>query len=343
MSPDCWRAAWRNSAPQPKRRKPVSCGYDRGVRLLLVVNTVASAVTPRSRELVEQALREHHDLTVVVTTARQHACTLAGEAAASGVDALVVLGGDGTVNEAANGLVGSGTALGVLPGGSTNVFARTLGFPNRPVPAVRRLVEALDAGSVRRIGVGQAGSRSFLFHVGVGFDAAVVEQVEKRGDLKRRLGHALFAYGAVTTWFSHYDRSRPRFRIRLPDGEVIPDGYFAILEETDPYTFFGPRALRLAPGTGFDSGLSLVVLRDLSAATLVGTAVAALAGGGRLAGMGCVAVRPGLDAVHLEGYGPFPWQVDGDFMGEVESLDVTHRPACLDVVLPLPVARAAGG
>ena len=305
------------------------------MNLLLVVNAVASAVTPRNRQLVEEALREHHDVTEVVTTARQHACTLAAEAAAAGLDAVVVLGGDGTVNEAANGLVGSSTALGVLPGGSTNVFARTIGLPNRAVPAVHRLVAALDARSIRRIGVGQAGDRAFLFHLGIGFDAEVVHQVEQRGQLKRWLGHGLFAYGAVTTWLSHYDRSRPRFSVRLPDGEVISDGYFAIFEESDPYTFFGPRAFRLAPGTGFDTGLSLVLLQDLSASTLVGAAVAALAGGRRLPGMGCVTVRPGLDAASVQGFGPFPYQVDGDYLGEVDSLEVSHRPDCLDIVVPL--------
>lgn len=308
------------------------------MKLLLVVNPVASGVTPRNRELVEQALREHHDVAVAVTTARQHACTLAGDAAASGVDAVVVLGGDGTVNEAANGLVDTTTALGVLPGGSTNVYARTLGFPNRPVPAVHRLVDALAVQSVRRVGVGQAGSRLFVFHVGIGFDAAVVEQVEKRGGLKRWLGHGLFGYVAVTTWLSHYDRSRPRFRLHLPGGEVIPDGYFAIVEKTDPYTFFGPRAFQMAPGTGPGTGLSAVVLRDLSAATLVGAGLAALAGGRRLEGMASVAVHRGLEALRVEGLGPFPWQVDGDFMGEVDTLEITHRPDCLQVVMPVPPA-----
>jgi diacylglycerol kinase family enzyme len=313
------------------------------VNLLLVVNAVASGVTPRNRELVEEALRRDHDVTVVVTTARQHACTISGEAAAAGVDAVVVLGGDGTVNEVANGLVDSSTALAVLPGGSTNVYARTLGFPKRPVPAVQRLVDALAAGSVRRVGVGEAAGRSFVFHVGLGFDAAVVQQVERRGQLKRVLGHGLFAYGAVTTWLRHYDRSRPRFRVHLPGGEVIADGYFAIIEETDPYTFFGPRPFRVAPGTGLDSGLSAVVLRDLSASTLVGAGLAALTGGRRLDGMGCVAVHRSLESVRIEGLGPFPWQVDGDYMGEIEALEITHHPDCLDVVVPVPPAGDAGG
>lgn len=309
------------------------------MRLRLIVNAVASGVTPRNQAAIEQILREHHDVEVVVTTARQHACTVAEDAVVAGVEAVVVLGGDGTVNEAANGLVGSATALAVLPGGSTNVFARTIGFPRQPVPAARTLVAALAARSIRRIGVGQAGTRCFLFHAGVGYDAAVVQRVEQRGEWKRWLGHGLFAYNAMTTWLSHYDRSRPRFRILLPGGEVIADGYFAIVEESDPYTYFGPRPFRLAPGTGQGTGLSAVVLRDLSAATLVGAGLAALAGGRRLAGMGLVEVRTGLDSLRVEGYGPFPWQVDGDYLGETDSLEVRHRPDCLDIVVPPRAAR----
>lgn len=308
------------------------------MRLLLVVNVAASGVTPRGRELVEQELRRHHDVKVVVTTARWHACSLAAEAASDGMDAVVLFGGDGAVNEAANGLVGTSTALAVLPGGSTNVFARTIGLPNRPVPAVRRIVAALDASSVRRVGMGQAGDRYFLFHLGVGFDAAVVEQVERRGNLKRSLGHGLFAVAAVTTWLRGYDRKRPHFTVRLEGGEVIDDGYFAICSKTDPYTFFGPRPFRVNPGTGFDTPLALVVLRDLSASTLVSAAAAALAGGRRLAGLGCVEQRSPVGSLSFTGTGPFPYQVDGDYLGETESLEVTLRPDCLDVVLPLPAA-----
>lgn len=303
------------------------------MKVVLVVNAVASSVTPRNREEVERALGERHEVTTVVTSAREHACTLAGEAAARGDDVVVALGGDGTVNEVANGLAGSATALAALPGGSTNVFARTIGLPNRPVPAVHRLLDALDQGSVRRAGMGQADGRGFLFHLGIGYDAAVVHQVEQRGDLKRRLGHALFAFGAVTTWLSHYDRSRARFSVRL-DGESFDDGYFAVVENTDPYTFLGPRPFRLAPGTGLDDGLSLVVLRDLSLSTLVGAAVAALAGGSRLPGMARVEVRRDVGPFSVQGFGPFPYQVDGDYLGETESLEISYRPDCLRLVVP---------
>jgi diacylglycerol kinase family enzyme len=313
------------------------------VRLLLVVNVAASGVSARTCGLVEQELSAHHDVTVVKTTARWHACSLAKEGSDDGVDAVVVFGGDGAVNEAANGLVGTSTALAALPGGSTNVFARTVGLANRPEKAVHQVVAALEARSVRRVGMGRAGDRWFLFHLGIGYDAAVVAQVEQRGGLKRWLGHGLFAVAAVNTWVRGYDRSRPRFSVRLPDGSTIDDGYFAICSKTDPYTFLGPQPFRVNPGVGFDTPLGLVVLRDLSASTLLGAAAAALRGGTDLGGRACVEQRSGLEQLTVTGNGPFPYQVDGDFLGETESLEITHRASCLDVVVPVPEEPTGDG
>src|SRR6202165_4575750 len=145
------------------------------MRLLLLVNASASAVTPRGRVVIQKALAADHEVTVSETSRRGHAARLAQGAAADGLDAVVVLGGDGTLNEAANGLAGSKTALGVLPGGSTNVFARTIGMTNDPIEATGEMLTALSRHSMRRIGLGNVNGRYFLFHVGLGFDAAVVE------------------------------------------------------------------------------------------------------------------------------------------------------------------------
>ena len=127
-----------------------------------------------------------------------------------------MLGGDGTQNEAANGLAGTQTALASLPGGSTNVFARTIGLPNDPIEATGVLLDALAKKSIRRIGLGSVNDRYFLFHTGVGFDAAVVRQVERRDTYKRWFGHPLFIYATVVTWLRHYDRRHPHFRCGSP-------------------------------------------------------------------------------------------------------------------------------
>ena len=179
------------------------------MKLLLLVNSSASSVTARARVVIQKALAADHEVTMAETNRRGHATRLAQGAAAEGIDVVVVLGGDGTVNEAANGLAGSHTALAALPGGSTNVFARTIGLPNDPIEATGHLLEALEAGSIRRIGLGVLNGRYFLFHVGFGYDAAVVEQVERRVSIKRWAGHPLFIYAAIATWTKHFDHRHP--------------------------------------------------------------------------------------------------------------------------------------
>ena len=124
--------------------------------------------------VIRKALSADHEVTLAETTRRGHATRLAMGAAAAGTDVVVVLGGDGTLNEAANGLAGTDTALAPLPGGSTNVFARQLGLPDDPIGATGLLLEALDQDRCRSIGLGVVNGRYFLFHVGIGFDAAVV-------------------------------------------------------------------------------------------------------------------------------------------------------------------------
>ena len=183
------------------------------MKVLLIVNSSASSVTPRGRVVIQKALSADHDVTLAETSRRNHAARLAQGAAREGVDVVAVLGGDGTMNEAANGLAGTDTALAPLPGGSTNVFARTIGLPNDPIEATGALLAGLAAGRIERVGLGSVNGRYFLFHAGLGFDAAVVEQVERRAQLKRWAGHPLFVFSAFTTWFRHYDKSHPRFLV----------------------------------------------------------------------------------------------------------------------------------
>lgn len=304
------------------------------MKLLLVVNTTASAVTPRTRVVIQKALAADHDVAVAETTRRGNATRLAQSAAAEGVDVVVVLGGDGTLNEAANGLAGTRCALGVLPGGSTNVFARTIGMPNDPVEATGDLLAGLAAGRFRRVGLGSVNGRYFLFHVGLGFDAAVVRRVERAGALKRYAGHALFVWAAFATWFRHYDRSRPRFAVHLPDGTVVDDGYFGLVCNTNPYTYLGARPLNVAPDAGFDRGLVAVTFRTLALPTMLALAGSALGSGAYLRRHPLVDYRTDLAALRVSGHGPFPYQVDGDYLGEATELAFRHEPDALTLVLP---------
>ena len=304
------------------------------MRVLLIVNSSASSVTARGKVVIQKALAADHDVTVAETSRRGHATRLALGAATSGTEVVVVLGGDGTLNEAANGLAGSTTALAALPGGSTNVFARTIGLPNDPIEATGELLAALARHSIQRVGLGSVNGRYFLFHVGMGFDAAVVAQVERRASLKRYAGHPLFVYAAFSTWLRHYDRSRPRFAVRHADGTVVDDAYLAICLNTNPYTYLGNLPLNLAPGTDLDSGLAMLTLRTLKLGTTLHVVGSSFVGGRYLRGSRWTDHRTDLTEVVVEGFGPFPYQVDGDHLGDTERLEIRHVPDVLDLVLP---------
>jgi diacylglycerol kinase family enzyme len=304
------------------------------LKLLLLLNPSASSVTARARVVIRKALSADHEVAMAETSRRGHALRLAQDAAASDIDTVVVLGGDGTLNEAANGLAGSDTSLGVLPGGSTNVFARTIGMADDPIEAAGQLLTALERDSCRRIGLGSVNGRYFLFHVGMGFDAAVVAQVERRAALKRYAGHPLFVYAAFTTWLRHYDRSRPRLAVHTPDGALVDDGYLCLCFNSNPYTYLGARPLNVAPDADLERGLVAVTFRTLGPARLLALVGSALGTGSWLRRHRKIDYRPDLAALTVRGHGPFPYQVDGDYLGETEHLELRHEPDSLTIVQP---------
>jgi diacylglycerol kinase family enzyme len=303
-------------------------------RVLLLCNPSASSVTPRARVVIQAAFGAEADVSVAETSRRGHATRLAQGAAANGTDVVVVLGGDGTLNEAANGLAGSPTALAALPGGSTNVFARTIGLPNDPIEATGALIEAMHAGHRKRVGLGVANGRYFTFHIGAGFDAAVVEQVERRGTWKRYAGNPLFVYAAFRTWFGKYDHKTPAFAVHHADGSVVEDGYFTICQKTDPYTYLGRRPLHLNRGTSLDTGLGVTTVKSMRFGTILGAAASALGSGRHLRHSSKIDQRTNLDSLVLEGYRPFPYQLDGEYIGEVERLELRYEPDCLELIVP---------
>jgi diacylglycerol kinase family enzyme len=304
------------------------------MRVLLVVNSAASSVTARRQVLVKKIFAADHDLEVAETSRRGHATNLALDAARNGCDVVVVLGGDGTLNEVANGLVGTDCAIAALPGGSTNVFARAIGLPDEPTDAALAVSEALGRGWVRRMGVGWVNGRVFLFHVGVGWDAALVEEVERHAELKRYAGHALFVYAGVKTFFGTYDRSRPHFRIVHADGTVVDDAYFSVCLNLNPYTFVGNRPFNLSTEATLDRGLAnvgVLSMRTLPFLALIGSA---LGTGERLRSAPSIDYRADLSAIRFEAFDQVPYQVDGDHIGDTTLLELTHQPDALALVVP---------
>lgn len=302
------------------------------LRITFIVNAVASSVTARRRVIIHKALSADHEVTLAETSRRGHATRLALSAARNGADVVVVLGGDGTLNEAANGLVGTDTALAALPGGSTNVFARILGLPDDPVDAAGVTLEALATGSVEPVGLGVVEGRYFLFHCGVGFDAAVVEAVERRGPWKRWAGHPLFVVAAVETWW-RTDRRRPPLLVRGPDGTELSRGFLTVVLNASPYTYLGNRPLDLVPGLDLHTPLAAVTLRRLGLGSLAPVLGRALAGR-RLETSGAVDVVRDLKALEIEADPAQPHQVDGDDLGACRRLRFAWEPDVLNLVVP---------
>jgi len=305
----------------------------------LIVNPSASSVTARGRVVITKALAADHAVTVSETARRGHATRLAAAAAADGADVVVVLGGDGTLNEAANGLAGTSTALAAVPGGSTNVFARTLGLPDDPIEATGVLLDALAYDSIQRIGLGSVNDRYFLFHVGIGFDAAVVAEVERRGSLKRWANHALFGWAAFDTWLRKYDRKRAHFSVRVNGQPTIDDGMFTVCLNTDPYTFIGTRPFTIAPEASLDRPLSIITLRTLDTIPLLRILSSALGSGRQLRNNKNVSFHADVTQVEIDGYGPVPHQVDGDYLGDVEHLELRYEPDVISLVVPRVSSR----
>jgi diacylglycerol kinase family enzyme len=217
------------------------------------------------------------------------------------------------------------------------VFARTLGLPNDPVRAADLLARGLDSGEPRPIGLGRVNGRFFCFHTGIGYDAGVVKAVEQRASLKRWLGHPLFISAAITTWLRGYDRHHPHFRLDACDGRTIDDGYFTIVLNTNPYTYLGNRPIDLSPAATLDNPFVVVTFRTMRVWPILRGLSSALRGGG---------VRPSehlvewrdvnrLVVTHDE---PFPYQLDGDYLGDVERLEFDFVPDAVRLVFPASAA-----
>lgn len=302
------------------------------MRILLIVNSFASSVTPRNTVLVHEHLAKHHDVQVVETNERGHATRFAQDAASRGLDAVVGFGGDGTLNEIATGLAGSDTALAMLPGGSTNVFVRTLGIANDPMVALTQLMAGIDRNEIERVSLGQANGRYFTFHAGIGYDAAVVEQVERRSSLKRVVGQPLFAYSALHSWFKSYDRKYPHFTMNI-DGRAIPNGFFSVVLNTNPYTFVGKHPIHLSAAASLEKKLVVVTFRKMTTPLMLKTLYSALRRGGLETSSG-IDIATDVENVKIEFPAPFPYQLDGDYLGDTTSIDIKHCPEALRLVRP---------
>jgi len=154
-----------------------------------------------------------------------HAAAIARAKAGEGYDLILAYGGDGTMNEALQGVVGTGAALGFWPGGTANVLAAEIRFPHRPEEVAERIL----AGRTQEVTVGRANDRYFLLMAGVGLDAAVAGAVDP--ELKRRFGKAAFAVAAMR-FIWHWDLAP--FVVHL-EGEPPVVGRFVVAGNAHSY------------------------------------------------------------------------------------------------------------
>jgi diacylglycerol kinase family enzyme len=205
---------------------------------------------------------------------------------------------------------------------------------NDPVAAVEDLVRGIDAETIGPIGLGQVNGRYFCFHAGIGFDAKVVQAVERHASLKRWLGHPLFISAGLSTWMRGYDRKHPHFRLDAGRHGVIEDGFFSIVLNTNPYTYLGNRPLDLSPHAGLDKGLVAITFTTMKARAILTSLAGALRGGG-VKPAKHLDIRTSVEQLRIEHERPFPYQLDGDALGETSRLDITHVPEAVKLVFPI--------
>ena len=313
------------------------------MRVLLLVNPTASSVTPRKRRAIRRILAAEHEVEVAETSRRGHAMLLARAATHDQFDVVAVYSGDGTLNEAATGLLHSGTVLAPLPGGSTNVYSQTLGYPHAADDAARALLAALEHNARKRVSVGMTNDRAFLFCTGIGFDASVIRRVERHSRrLKRMASHPLHIAAAFHTFFSAEGR-KVRVDIDIDDDgghvETIRDVRFGIISKTTPYTHLGRIPIHVNRNASIDSRLSLTAFTQLRALSLIGGAASAMRKGKFLHGRKDVVQLDDLARLHVRAEEPFPYQVDGDDVGDTDELRIGLEADALTVALPPPAPR----
>ena len=299
-------------------------------RVLLVVNPVARTVSKPTLAVIEKALSADFRLEVTETKERGHANEIAAQAVSEGVDLVVVFSGDGTINEAVNALAGTDTALGVLPGGATNILVRALGLPTEPVEATGVLIsKALDDESFR-LHLGRADGRYFAVNCGAGVDAAAMNRLDaKFPKTKTKFDRAAFRAVAWELLVGYAGR-RPDLEVTVDDGEPMPS-LSVMVGRTDPYTYYKDRGLRMTPEASLDTGLDVLSVRKLARRSVPRIAWQVFGSARHVTGRD-IDYAHDVARVLVTASEPFPVQVDGDSMGDHRRLEVELAREALWVV-----------
>jgi diacylglycerol kinase family enzyme len=316
------------------------------VRALLIVNPQATKTTKPMLDFIVRSLAADVEIETVETRYRGHARDIAATAAAEGRDALLVLSGDGTINEVVNGLMqeapiraghppataGRLPAIGAIPGGNANVLARDLGVPADPVAAVKMIGARLAAGTTRTIGLGLAGDRYFTFNAGLGWDAEVVRAVEEQRARGRRASPTLYIFMALREYYLRADRRHPGLSLETPSGIAVPHLGMALVSNTTPWSYVGRHPVSPTPNAAFDTGLDVFGLRRLRTFSTLNAMRQMLQRNGRPP-IGKYVLNLHDEAeLTVRSRWPTALQVDGEYIGETTSVTFRSVPVALRVI-----------
>lgn len=320
------------------------------MRAVLIVNPNATSTTPAGLALLAHAMESRVQLTVERTDHRGHAVEIAERAARDGVDMVIVHGGDGTVNEVVNGLlgppgplpIGPVPAVAVVPGGSANVFARSLGIPHDPTAATNLLIDLIGeyrrTKTWRRIGLMDCDGRWGVFTAGMGVDGEVVASVEahRQRSRSRQKGVSATRYirTAVPTILRN-TRREPTLTLHLPDREPVPGVHFVFVSNSSPWTYANEKPVYTNPGTRFETGLGVFGTTSMDLWRTLALIRRMLS------------ERADIKAGHLVREDDVAWlkvtsdtpiatQIDGDYIGLRDEMTFRSAPQALDVVAPPP-------
>jgi len=308
-------------------------------RMLLIVNPYATTVSDRLKNLVVYALQGRYEVETVATEAQNHATEIGREVRDHGYDLVVAFGGDGTLNEVANGLAGTDVPVSVLPGGSTNVVCRTLGIPNDVVDATEHLLALVDEWRPRRIDLGRVDDRHFVFSCGAGIDATVVKRVDAHPRLKSAAGPYYFSWAAISAFYRQYMVNPVRLGVET--GGRTSEGVTALAQNSDPFTYFSNRPIRVCEGVAIDDGSLALAVLQRAAQRDMPTLIPRLFSERRPAARhrriehfeGVTEATIASTSETKDGIArPFPIQVDGDYIGERTRLALSVAPAALTIV-----------
>lgn len=297
----------------------------------MIANPNAGTVSRRAKQVIKHALAAEFKLEADLTESRHHATELARDAVDRGFEAVLVFGGDGTLNEAAQPLVGTDVMLGMIPGGTTNVFARTLGVPRDPVDATEFAAAQLRSGSHRRIGVGRINERYFLFCCGMGFDAEVVRRVETDPRPRGRSNEWRFLKHALRTGSTEYRTRAPTVTVEV-DGHEPVQAIFAICANARPFTYFKGFPVDALPEAGLHRRLDILSLKRLHVRTIPRIAWSVFVSRSHVRWRSTDHF-PDVSSARLTSSHPDPIQVDGDYVGETDQADLRHLPDALTLLL----------